>query len=73
MGSLIILSIAVLALAAVLAGLLWTFYPSIGIFAGPVVSGALARTADVIHFEPSLWWPWFVAVLVAVFVVAFVW
>jgi hypothetical protein len=73
MGSLIILTIAVLALAAVLAGLLWTVYPSIGIFAGLGVSGALARTADFIHFEPSLWWPWFVAVVVAVFVIAFVW
>ena len=72
-GSLIVLAVLVLASAAVFASILWAFYPSIGIFVGPGLSGGLARAADFIHFDPSLWWPWYAAVLAAISVVAFIW
>jgi len=72
-GALIVLSVVVLLVAAALATVLWFFYPSIGDFAGLGVSGALARAAAFIGFDPSLWWPWLVAVLAAIFVISFIW
>jgi hypothetical protein len=59
MGSLIILTIAV-PVGAVLAGLLWTVYPSIGIFAGLGVSGALAHGHFIHRAVPvvAVVWPW---------------
>ena len=72
-GSLIVLAILVLAFAVVLASLLWAFYPSIGIFGGADVSDALVHAARFIHFEQTLWLPWFIAVQAVMFVIAFVW
>jgi Uncharacterized alpha/beta hydrolase domain (DUF2235) len=72
-GALIVLGLVVFAVAAALATVLWLFYPSIGVFAGRGVSAALARAAAFVHFEPSLWWPWLVAVPAAIFVITFVW
>jgi hypothetical protein len=72
-GSLLALTIATLFMAALISTLLWAFYPAIGAFAGPHVSGVLTRAAALIHFSPERWWPWFVAVLVAIFLIVFVW
>ena len=72
-GSLLVLSVATLLLAGIAATLFWTFYPAIGLFAGPHVSGALAGTAAFIHLAPDRWWPWLVAVLAAIFSIVFVW
>lgn len=72
-GSLIVLATATLFVAAVLSTGLWAFYPATGVFAGAGVSGALASVAAFIHFQPSLWWPWLVAVLGAILLIALIW
>ena len=72
-GSLLVLTLATLALAAVAATVLWAFYPAIGVFVGPNVSGALAGVAALVHFAPDRWWPWLVTVLAAIFLIVFVW
>ena len=72
-GSLLVLTLATLALAAAAAIVLWAFYPSIGVFAGPHVSGVLAVAAALVHFAPDRWWPWLVVVLAAIFLIVFVW
>jgi Uncharacterized alpha/beta hydrolase domain (DUF2235) len=72
-GSLLVLSIATLLAAGAVAALLWASYPLIGVFGGPLLFGALAAVAGFIHFAPDLWWPWLIVVLIAVFLVVFVW
>jgi uncharacterized protein (DUF2235 family) len=72
-GSLLILTAGTLLVAAMLATLLWIFYPAVGIFAGPHISAALTRAAAFIHFAPDEWWPWLVAVLAAIFLLVFTW
>jgi len=66
-GSLLVLTVVTLLAAVILASSLWIFYPAIGVFAGPHVSAAF------IHFAPNRWSPWLVGVLVAIFLIVFVW
>ena len=72
-GSLMVLALATALIAAAAATLLWAFYPAIGLFAGPHVSGAFAGAAAFIHFAPDRWWPWLLAVLAVIFLIAFAW
>jgi hypothetical protein len=62
-----------LLLSAIGAALLWEFYPAIGLFAGPQISGTLASAAAFIHFAPDRWWPWLVAMVVAIFLIVLIW
>jgi uncharacterized protein (DUF2235 family) len=56
-GSLLVLTISTLFMAAIISH----------------VSGALAGVAALIHFSSERWWPWFVVMLVAIFLIVFVW
>ncbi|MGA3140885.1 MAG: DUF2235 domain-containing protein [Xanthobacteraceae bacterium] len=72
-GSLLILAIATLVIAAIVATLIWAFYPTIGVFVGPHVLSALAGGDAFVHFAPDQWWPWLVAVLAAISLIVLVW
>lgn len=72
-SALVILELGVLFAATIAATALRFFYPPISIVAETTFSSALARAAAFLHFEPSLWWPWLVAVLATVLIITLAW
>jgi uncharacterized protein (DUF2235 family) len=72
-GSLIILFAVVVAVAAVAATVLWYEQSALQILLGSWQIGFLTRLAELVHFDPAPWWPWFVAVLGAIALVTFGW
>jgi uncharacterized protein (DUF2235 family) len=72
-GSLLVLAVATLFIATAAATLLWAFYPAIRLSAEAQISKPLIAAASFLHFAPDRWWPWLVVVLIAIFLIVFLW
>ncbi len=72
-GSLIILLVAVIALAAGIATALWFNQPVADMVFGSTVGGFFVDLATLIHFDTASWRQWFIAILGGFALVAFIW
>jgi uncharacterized protein (DUF2235 family) len=64
-GSLLVLILTALVLAAALSGILWAFYPSYTPWLGDCLGNLLSWLFGLIGFSTSRWWHWFFFVALA--------
>jgi uncharacterized protein (DUF2235 family) len=72
-GSLIILLLAFIAIAAAIATALWLSLPAADLVLGSIVTKLFAGLAGLIHFNTASWWQWFFAVLGGFALIIFIW